>query len=117
MKIVLAFALSAFLSNTNAFAAKNCNPPSPEQLQRSQAFLQNTPCAAVVTACNAGGYILNCHKANGKGLEIDCIHHLFKGTAVSGVSMQPNDPSIAACKTFCHQNKGACREQKGVNDR
>jgi hypothetical protein len=115
--LVLFLTLSFSILSLETFAAKTCNPPSPAQLQRSQAFLQNTPCASVVSACNAGGYILNCHRADGKGLEVDCIHPLMKGTAVSGVSMQPTDPAVASCKTYCHSNKGACAEQKGVADR
>jgi hypothetical protein len=119
MKLKLSFGFFIFglLFALNAFAASHCNPPTPTQVQRSQAFLQNTPCAPVVTACNSGGYVLNCHKADGKGLEVDCIHPLMKGTPVAGVSMQPTDPAVASCKTFCHSNKGACAEQKGVQDR
>ena len=98
-------------------ANSHCNPPTAQQLQRSQNFLQNTPCGPVVTACNQGGYILNCHKFTGKGLIADCIGKLKHGTAVAGVSMQPNDPAVAACKSYCRQNKGACKEEKGVEDR
>jgi len=115
---VIAFALTFIGLNQSALAAGNgCTSPSPARLQRSQQFLQNTPCSAVVAACNSGGYVLNCHKADGKGLEVDCIHPLMKGTAVPAVSMQPTDPAVASCKTYCHQNKGACAEQKGVTDR
>lgn len=109
------FALSVF--GFSAVAAMNCNPPSPAHLQRSQQFLQNTPCGPVMTACNAGQYYLNCHKINGKGLLADCAHVLEKGTAVAGVTMQPTDPAVAACKTYCHSNKGACNEERGVQDR
>jgi hypothetical protein len=113
--IVFSSVLSV-MGTASAFSAM-CNPPSAALLQRSQAFLQNTPCAPLVTACNQAGYVLNCHKADGKGLEVDCIQPLFKGTVVTGMSMQPTDPNVASCKTYCHSNKGACAEQKGVSDR
>jgi len=121
MKTILVLGLVSFL-NVTVLAANNCNPPSPKQLQRSQAFLQNTPCAPMVNACNPGsptGYVLGCHSANGRGLVVDCMEKLWKGAAVSGVNMSPTDPAVAACKSFCHPSKGVnnCREEKGVADR
>jgi hypothetical protein len=93
-----------------------CNPYTPQQLSRSQAFLQNTPCAGISTACVQAQYILGCYKV-GKGLEANCIQPLLKGTAVNGVSIAPTDPQVAACKTYCSQNRMACAPQKGVADR
>jgi hypothetical protein len=116
--VFLTTTLFLLLLTFSVFAGKNiCNPPSAAMIQRSQQFLQNTPCAPVVTACNQGGFVLNCHSSNGKGLEVDCISHLNHGQAVPGVSMQPNDQNIVNCKAFCKQNKGACSEQKNTPDR
>jgi len=121
MKYILSasvMSLVLFLMSAPALAAKNiCNPPSAAMIQRSQQFLQNTPCAPLVVACNQGGFVLNCHASNGKGLEVDCMSHLEHGQAVPGVSMQPNDQNIVNCKVYCRQNKGACKEQKGAPDR
>lgn len=119
MKNILSVIFVMSLISVSTFALNNkCNPPPEKQLERSQAFLQNTPCAPLMSACNSAGYILNCHSANGKGLLMDCAHPIMKGSAVSGVGIQPTDPNVAACKTYCFKtNKGACKEEKGVNDR
>ena len=118
MKKLLAFLMmTSFGYSLSGLAANKCNPPSAQIIQRSKNFLENTPCANVSTQCNAGGYYLNCHASDAKGLLADCMHPLFKGQTVAGVSLTPTDPSVGQCKAFCHAAKGNCAENKGVADR
>ena len=97
-----------------------CLTPSSQMLERSQQYLQNTPCAPLVTACNKGGYILGCSGVK-KGLVWECMEPLFGRKTVPGVEMPPTDPDVAACKQFCGpdfgKGGGPCREVKGMPDR
>jgi hypothetical protein len=103
MKAVFSTLILSVAFSGMAYAALNCSQASPKSLS----YLQGTPCADVVAACNNGGYYLGCEKINGKGLLAACFNPMvFKGAAVAGVTA-PGD--IASCKTFCQQNKGTCR--------
>lgn len=55
-----------------------CLTPSSQMLERSQQYLQNTPCAPLVTACNKGGYILGCSVVK-MGLVWQCMLPLLGG--------------------------------------
>ena len=50
-------------------------------LQRSQQYLENTPCAPVATASNKEGYILGCSTVK-MGLVWECMAPLLGGKAV-----------------------------------
>ena len=103
MKIIFyTFALLAPFS-VQSWAALDCTKPSAKSL----AYLQGTPCADVISACNSGGYYLGCEKKDQKGLLAACFNPIvFKGASVSGVTA-PAD--VASCKSYCQQNKGTCK--------
>jgi len=106
-------AKSAYSANTG------CNPPSPHRIQRSQAFLQNTSCAALATACNQAGYVLNCHPAppvgDSKGLVDDCMRPVIQGQTVAGLSIQMTNLNVMACQQYCKSN--SCKEENNFTDR
>lgn len=59
------------------------------------------PCAQIIAACQAAGFVQGAAKA-GKGLQVDCVEPIMQGKAAESNSSQPLptiDPKIvAACK-------------------
>jgi len=93
-----------------------CRSPSPQMIQESQQFLQNTPCAPVTTAC-AKRRLSSRLLGDKKGLDWECMAPLFFGKTMPAVEMLPTDSNVAACEQFCdpdfEKGKGPCTKTQG----
>ncbi|CAN5524959.1 hypothetical protein BH10BDE1_BH10BDE1_14950 [soil metagenome] len=46
-------------------------------------------CTSIVGQCEKAGFEPGDHKKTGKGLWVDCVHKVAKGTAIAGVTATP----------------------------
>lgn len=116
LQLFLVIVLAAPAAGQAPRSQELCRSPSPQMLQKSQHYLENTPCAPVTAACNKGGYLLGCADIK-KGIVWECMGPLFGGKAVPGVEMLPTDPDVATCKQFCgpgfEKAEGPCKQRYG----
>ena len=57
---------------------------------------EDGPCRQIKESCESAGFKKGDHKANGKGLYVDCMKKIMNGESVPGVAA--SGEQVAACK-------------------
>ena len=86
MKKSILILLALMLTAPMAFAEESSTP----------AGITRNPCAKIIQACEAAGYIKGGSKREGKSLNGNCVKPLLAGQSVPGVSM--DSAVIQACQ-------------------